>query len=119
MRLLLDSPRRWGLGLALISLPLLASGLRADDGDLDPDFQGGKVTVQWTDPATAVAIEPLANGAMLIGGTITDPPRWAIAKLNQVGAYDLGWGLGFTPFGFGNDGASEAGELFDMEAEPG
>ncbi|MEO8196711.1 MAG: hypothetical protein ABI689_08315 [Thermoanaerobaculia bacterium] len=106
--------------LVLLVFPVLVSGaLHAADGDLDPDFQAGQVTVGWTDPATAVAIEPLANGAMLIGGTITDPPRWAIAKLNKLGAYDLGWGLGFTPFGFGNDGASAAGNLFDMETDPG
>ncbi|MEO8276599.1 MAG: hypothetical protein ABI639_10280 [Thermoanaerobaculia bacterium] len=107
------------LGLACVATFSSASPLRAADGDLDASFQGGAIRVLWgNDAATANELLPLADGRLLVGGTIADPKRWAVAKISSTGALNLDWQVAFTPFGFGNDGAEETGEVYDLWRDP-
>ena len=103
--------------LAFALTLLLDAPLLAADGDLDGTFAGGTLTIDWGEAATATEIEILPTGEALVGGTLSSPGRWAISKVWANGAIDLAWSAGFVPFGFGNDGASEALDLFDLHRD--
>ena len=101
--------------LALLSALAVSPALHAADGDLDPTFDGGTVRHVWgSDAATATELEPLAGGELLVGGTVDGPRRWAVAKFYDDGTLDIGWATTFTPFGFGNEGATAAGDVYDL-----
>lgn len=100
--------------LAFALTLLVGAPTLADDGDLDGTFAGGTLTIDWGEAATATAIEILRSGDAIVGGTLSDPGRWAISKVWENGAIDLDWSGGFVPFGFGNEGASEVLDLFAL-----
>ncbi|MBP9825180.1 MAG: hypothetical protein KBF21_13220 [Thermoanaerobaculia bacterium] len=92
------------LGLPAVCACLLAAPLLAADGDLDPTLSAdGRATVLWqesgTTQAEASAVAALADGSLVVGGTmIWTPPAapftfdWVLAKLTRTGILDTSWG---------------------------
>lgn len=102
-------------GLFLLASFTVPPALLGADGDLDPTFDGGTTRRIWGgDAATATELELLAGGDLLVGGTVDGPPRWAVARFEENGSLDLAWAATFTPFGFGNEGATTAGDVYDL-----
>jgi uncharacterized delta-60 repeat protein len=106
------------LAAALLALPL-ALPLQADDGDLDPTFDGGAFTLGWVaGHARATVLEPLADGELLVGGVVGDGPGesdgWAVAKLAADGSREIGWSINFQIVSAGDETMATNGYLYDM-----
>lgn len=92
------------LGILGACFGLLAAPLPAADGDLDTSFSGdGKATVLWDEAGTtqveASAVAALADGSIVVGGTMGwIPPGGGLtfdavlAKLTRTGILDTSWG---------------------------
>ena len=115
MRLLPGTLLGWAC-LAAFSTPIT---LRAADGDLDTSFSGGTRTVLWgSDDATATALEVLADGDLLVAGTVADPPRWGVRKIWESGAIDIGWAAGSPAFDFEGEAMTIPGDVYDLWRDP-
>ena len=93
--------------VGLLALPCAAPGA-ADDGDLDPTFDGGAFTVGWlAGHARATVAEPIAAGELLVGGTVGEEPGeidgWVVAKLEADGSRDPFWALAFQIVSAGDE----------------
>ena len=107
------------LGLACLAAFSTPAALRAADGDLDASFVGGTKRVLFgADNAAATELEPLADGRLLVGGTVEDPPRWVVRKVWESGAIDIGWSASSPPFDFSGETMSIAGGLYDLWRDP-
>ncbi|MBZ0090192.1 MAG: hypothetical protein K8H90_07425, partial [Thermoanaerobaculia bacterium] len=109
------------LAAAVLALPL-ALPLEADDGDLDPTFDGGAFTLAWASGhARASVLEPLADGELLVGGTVVDEPGdsdgWAVSKLEADGSREPVWWLVFQVVHAGNETMATNGALYDMRRD--
>lgn len=107
------------LGLACLVTFSTPTLLHAADGDLDATFAGGTKRVLFdADDATAMELEPLADGRLLVGGTVADPPRWAVRKVWESGAIDIGWSAASPPFDFNSEDMTIVGDLYDLWRDP-
>lgn len=88
-----------GALLACAALPVPLAPLAAADGDLDTSYDGGAFTLAWVSgDARANVVLPIANGQLLVGGTVGEPggnDGWGVAKLDANGTRELVWSLVF------------------------
>jgi len=104
---------------ALLALPL-ALPLQADDGDLDPTFDGGAFTLAWASAhAWATVLEPLADGELLVGGSVngTGEDGWAVAKLEADGSPEIVWSFVFQVVHAGDETMATTDDLLDMRRD--
>ena len=106
-------------GCACLATLVSSPAIRAADGDLDPGFSGGTLRVLFGgDDAAAMELEVLADGRLLVAGTVSDPPRWAVRKVWESGAIDIGWSASSPPFDFLDESMSLVGGVYDLWRDP-
>jgi uncharacterized delta-60 repeat protein len=108
------------LAAALLALPL-ALPLHAADGDLDPTFDGGAFTIGWgAEDVRATALEPIANGGLLVGGVVSedgDVDGWVVVRLAADGTRVIGWDINFEVVSAGDETMATNGYLYDMRRD--
>ena len=87
----------------LLLLPVMA---KAQDGELDPTFEGGVLSIESTRTARFSASAAVSGGRLLVAGLTAEVTEaWSVWEITESGQFAAPWTQQFEPINLSDEGA--------------